>query len=93
MVRRKKKVVLITGGAGFIGSHLCDFLLEHDYKVICMDNFITGSISNIKHHFKDKNFTLINHNVTKYIKLNDRIDFILHFASPASPASKVKPSR
>lgn len=90
MVRRKKKVILITGGAGFIGSHLCDFLLERGYKVICMDNFITGSINNIKHHFKNKNFTLINHNVTKYIKLNGKIDFILHFASPASPADYLK---
>lgn len=88
--KAKKRCVLITGGAGFIGSHLTDFLLERGYKVICMDNFITGSINNIKHNFKDKNFRLINHNVTKYIKLSDKVDFILHFASPASPVDYLK---
>lgn len=80
-----KKTVLITGGAGFIGSHLCDRLIRADFKVICIDNLITGSLVNIKHLMQDKNFRFIKHNVTKYINVKGRIDYILHFASPASP--------
>ncbi len=90
MVRNKVKVVLITGGAGFIGSHLSDYLLERGYRVICIDNFITGSINNIKHLFKNKNYVLINHNITKHINIGGKIDYILHFASPASPADYLK---
>ncbi|MCK4400864.1 SDR family oxidoreductase [bacterium] len=79
------KTVLITGGAGFIGSHLCDFLLGKDYRVICMDNLITGSEDNIAHIIQNKNFTFIRHDVTNYINIKGRLDYILHFASPASP--------
>jgi dTDP-glucose 4,6-dehydratase len=75
---------LITGGAGFLGSHLCDYLLEKGHDVVCMDNLITGSIDNINHITSDR-FKFINHNVTKYIDLEGPVDYILHFASPASP--------
>lgn len=75
---------LITGGAGFLGSHLCDYLLSKGHEVICMDNLITGSESNIAHIKSDK-FQFINHNVTEYINLDGPLDYILHFASPASP--------
>ncbi len=79
------KTVLITGGAGFIGSHLCDFLFGKGYRVICMDNLITGSEDNIAHIRQNKNFTFIRHDVTNYIDIKGRLDYILHFASPASP--------
>ena len=75
---------LITGGAGFLGSHLCDSLLERGHEVICMDNFITGSRDNIG-HIKSDRFQLIEHNVTQYIEVEGPLDYILHFASPASP--------
>ncbi len=75
---------LITGGAGFLGSHLCDYLLEKGHDVVCMDNLITGSIDNINHITSDR-FKFINHNVTKYIDLEEPVDYILHFASPSSP--------
>ncbi len=75
---------LITGGAGFLGSHLCDYLLGKGHDVVCMDNLITGSIDNINHITSDR-FKFINHNVTKYIDLEEPVDYILHFASPASP--------
>ncbi len=76
--------VLITGGAGFLGSHLCDFLVEKDFNVVCMDNLLTGDISNIA-HIRSDSFLFINHDVTNYIYLNGDVDYILHFASPASP--------
>ncbi len=79
------KTVLITGGAGFIGSHLCDFLLDRGYRVICVDNLITGSEDNMVHMRQEKNFTFIKHDVTNYIDIEGRLDYILHFASPASP--------
>lgn len=79
------KTALITGGAGFLGSHLCDRFLKEGYKVICMDNLITGSLSNISHLEKDPEFKFIKHDVSKYIDIGDKIDIILHFASPASP--------
>lgn len=85
-----KKIVLITGGAGFIGSHLCDLFLGKYYQVICMDNLITGKVENISRHLKNKNFKFIRHNVSKYIRLKGRIDYILHFASPASPIDYLK---
>lgn len=86
----RKQVVVITGGAGFIGSHLCGRLIQQDFKVICLDNFITGKLENIKHLFKDKNFKLIKYDVTKYIDIKEKVDYILHFASPASPADYFK---
>ncbi len=79
------KTVLITGGAGFIGSHLCDFLIDKGYFVICMDNYITGNKDNIKHLISNKNFKLIEHNITEYIDIKEDLNYILHFASPASP--------
>mgnify|MGYP001565948817 CR=1 FL=1 len=80
-----KKTVLITGGAGFIGSHLCEKLVASDYKVICLDNFITGSLNNIKPLLKDKNFRLDVCNVTNYIDISGKMDYVLHCASLASP--------
>ena len=79
------KTILITGGAGFIGSHLCDFLLEKGLKIICMDNFITGSERNISHFKSKKNFSFVNHNISRHININEHLDHVLHFASPASP--------
>lgn len=76
--------VLITGGAGFIGSHLADRFLMEGYEVICMDNLITGDIENIS-HIRDKRFSFIHYDVTNYIYVEGDIDYILHFASPASP--------
>jgi dTDP-glucose 4,6-dehydratase len=76
---------LITGGAGFLGSHLCDRLLADGHEVICMDNLITGSIDNIAHHFKDERFLFVKHDVTHYIMVEGPLDYVLHFASPASP--------
>ncbi|MCH7972744.1 MAG: GDP-mannose 4,6-dehydratase, partial [Bacteroidetes bacterium] len=77
--------ILITGGAGFIGSHLCDFLLDKGFRVICMDNLITGNKKNIEHLETNKNFELIEHDVSKHINIYEPIDYVLHFASPASP--------
>jgi len=76
---------LITGGAGFIGSHLCEFLLGQGFDVICMDNMITGSIENIDRLRDRSQFTYIRHDVTEYIDIDGSLDWILHFASPASP--------
>jgi dTDP-glucose 4,6-dehydratase len=77
--------VLITGGAGFLGSHLCDLLLAEGHEVIAMDNLITGSMRNIEHLFGHERFLFIKHDVTNYIYVEGRLDYILHFASPASP--------
>ena len=79
------KKALITGGAGFLGSHLCDRFLREGYKVICMDNLITGSLLNVSHLEKNPNFEFVKHDVSKYIDIREDIDIILHFASPASP--------
>src|SRR5215475_6964252 len=76
---------LVTGGAGFIGSHLCEFLLAQGADVICMDNFITGSPDNIAHLAGTRGVTLIRHNVTEYIDVAGPLDWVLHLASPASP--------
>lgn len=84
------KTTLITGGAGFIGSHLCDFLLDKNFRVICMDNLITGNNNNIRHLLTNKNFRFINHNVSNPIKIDEGIDYVLHFASPASPVDYQK---
>jgi dTDP-glucose 4,6-dehydratase len=76
--------VLVTGGAGFIGSHLCEFLLGEGADVICMDNLLTGTTDNIA-HLRDPRFLFVKHDVTQYIVLDGRLDYVLHFASPASP--------
>ncbi|MBA3947840.1 MAG: GDP-mannose 4,6-dehydratase, partial [Herpetosiphonaceae bacterium] len=77
--------VLITGGAGFIGSHLCDYFLEQGHEVLAMDSLLTGSTDNIAHLLGHERFQFIKHDVTHYIYLAGPIDAILHFASPASP--------
>ena len=79
------KAALITGGTGFIGSHLCDRFLKEGYKVVCMDNLITGSLSNVSRFESNRNFKFIRHDVSTYIDIKDEIDIVLHFASPASP--------
>ena len=75
---------LVTGGAGFLGSHLCEYFLKKGHEVICMDNLITGSKDNIS-CIKNKNFQFIEHNVSEFINLEGELDYIMHFASPASP--------
>ncbi len=77
--------VLITGGAGFIGSHLCARFLDEGFEVICIDNLSTGNLANISRFFSDKRFTFIKYNVTRYLHVDGDVDLILHFASPASP--------
>jgi dTDP-glucose 4,6-dehydratase len=77
--------VVITGGAGFLGSHLCDHLLQSGYEVICLDNLLTGSIDNIAHLLGHERFRFLKHDVTEYIFLGESVDAVLHFASPASP--------
>jgi dTDP-glucose 4,6-dehydratase len=77
--------ILVAGGAGFIGSHLCDFLLEKGHFIICVDNLLTGDIKNIKHNLQNKRFEFVKQDVVKPLKISGRIDYILHFASPASP--------
>jgi dTDP-glucose 4,6-dehydratase len=77
--------VLIAGGAGFLGSHLCDYFIEKGHTVIAMDNLITGDLKNIEHLFGNEKFSFIKHNITNYIHVPGRVDAILNFASPASP--------
>jgi dTDP-glucose 4,6-dehydratase len=79
-----KMRVLVTGGAGFIGSHLCEFLLARDCEVVCLDNLLTGTTDNID-HLRSPRFTFIKHDVTTYIYVAGPLDYVLHFASPASP--------
>jgi dTDP-glucose 4,6-dehydratase len=76
---------LITGGAGFLGSHLCDLFLARGHEVICMDNFLTGSAENIKHLLGQPGFSFVKYDVTNYIHVEGPLDYVLHFASPASP--------
>jgi len=76
---------LITGGAGFIGSHLCEFLLGQGWEVVCVDNFITGSADNVAAFATQPGFSLLRHNVTEYIRADGPLDWVLHLASPASP--------
>ncbi|VAW11689.1 UDP-glucuronate decarboxylase [hydrothermal vent metagenome] len=81
----RKKTVVVTGGAGFLGSHLCDRFIAEGLKVLCMDNLITGTKENIKHLRKNKDFEFIKHDVSKEIKITGSVHYVLHFASPASP--------
>ena len=81
---------VVTGGAGFLGSHLCDRLLAEGFNVICVDNLITGNTNNIAHLFGNDDFKFVKHDITNYIYLPGRIDYILHFASPASPIDYLK---
>jgi dTDP-glucose 4,6-dehydratase len=76
---------LITGGAGFIGSHLCESVLARGHDVICMDNYSTGAKENIASFFANRRFTFMDHNVSRYIEVDPPLDYVLHFASPASP--------
>ena len=80
-----KKTILITGAAGFLGSHLCDYFLSKNYKVLGIDNLITGSLKNVSHLVSNSDFELREIDITKDFKIDDPIDYILHFASPASP--------
>jgi len=80
-----KDKVVVTGGAGFLGSHLCDKLLIEGFEVVCIDNLITGDTDNIAHLSGNEHFSFVKHDVTDYIFLPSKVDFILHFASPASP--------
>ncbi|MFM7758986.1 MAG: UDP-glucuronic acid decarboxylase family protein [Crocinitomicaceae bacterium] len=84
------KRVLITGAAGFLGSHLCDRFITEGYDVVAMDNLITGDLKNIEHLFKIKQFEFYHHDVTKFIHVPGAIEYILHFASPASPIDYLK---
>jgi dTDP-glucose 4,6-dehydratase len=85
-----RKKILITGAAGFLGSHLCDRFIREGYHVIAMDNLITGDLKNIEHLFKLEQFEFYHHDVTKFIHIPGRLDYILHFASPASPIDYLK---
>ncbi len=89
-IKIMKKTAVITGGAGFIGSHLCERLMQEGYKVICVDNLITGKMQNIRHLLDSKDFTFIKHNITTYLEIKGRVDCVLHFASPASPVDYLK---
>ncbi len=84
------KRALVTGGAGFLGSHLCGRLMDEGLEVVCMDNLITGSLDNIESYFGRKGFTFVHHDVTNFIHVPGNLDYILHFASPASPIDYLK---
>jgi len=85
-----KGIVLITGGAGFLGSHLCDRFLKEGFKVLAMDSLITGDLNNINHLKGNSDFEFIQHDVTEYVDVPGKLDYILHFASPASPIDYLK---
>ncbi|MDR9458082.1 MAG: SDR family oxidoreductase [Salegentibacter sp.] len=84
------KRILITGAAGFLGSHLCDRFIKEGFRVIGMDNLITGDLKNIEHLFGNENFEFLHHDVTRFIHVPGNLDYILHFASPASPIDYLK---
>jgi len=84
------KRVLITGAAGFLGSHLCDRFIDEGFEVVAMDNLITGNIKNIEHLFGKKGFEFCHHDVSNYVYVSGKIDYVLHFASPASPIDYLK---
>lgn len=86
----ERKRVLITGAAGFLGSHLCDRFIKENFHVIAMDNLITGDLKNIEHLFKLENFEFYHHDVSKFVHVPGQLDYILHFASPASPIDYLK---
>ena len=86
----KRKRILITGAAGFLGSHLCDRFIEEDFQVIGMDNLITGDLRNIEHLFQLANFEFYHHDVSKFVHVPGELHYILHFASPASPIDYLK---
>lgn len=86
----ERKRILITGAAGFLGSHLCDFYIAKNFHVIAMDNLITGRLENIEHLFPLENFEFCHHDVSKFIHVPGKLDYILHFASPASPIDYLK---
>ena len=85
-----KQVSIVTGGAGFLGSHLCERLLKENHSVICIDNLLTGSLNNINHLFLNNDFTFIKADVTNFIHVPGDVDNVLHFASPASPIDYLK---
>ncbi|HEY4756611.1 MAG TPA: SDR family NAD(P)-dependent oxidoreductase, partial [Ignavibacteriaceae bacterium] len=85
-----KHTAVVTGGAGFLGSHICDRLLKEGLRVICIDNLLTGNVENISHLFGNQDFHFAKYDVTNYIFVPERIDYILHFASPASPIDYLK---
>jgi len=85
-----RKRALVTGGAGFLGSHLCGRLMDEGLEVVCMDNLITGSLDNIESFFGRDGFTFVHHDVTNFIHVPGELDYILHFASPASPIDYLK---
>lgn len=90
MSKVTKPRVLITGGAGFLGSHLCERFLKEGYEVICMDNFLTGTAENVQHLYDNPSFKLVQYNVSNFIHVSGELDSILHFASPASPFDYLK---
>jgi len=85
-----KKTAVVTGGAGFLGSHLCDRMILEGLKVVCIDNLLTGNLNNISHLFGNENFTFLKHDITNFIFVPGDVDYILHFASPASPIDYLK---
>ncbi|MFA6980259.1 MAG: UDP-glucuronic acid decarboxylase family protein [Ignavibacteriaceae bacterium] len=85
-----QKTAVVTGGAGFLGSHLCDRLLSEGLKVVCIDNLLTGNLNNISHLFGNENFSFVKHDITNFIHVPGEVDYILHFASPASPIDYLK---